>query len=328
MNLEYKIIINNIEEVFDKFSIKNHIAVAISGGSDSLALVIACDNYCKNHNIKLSALTIDHKFRINSSIEAKKLHNFLSEKNIDHHIVEIDLADVPSKNIEANLRDIRYKLLLEFCHKNNIEYLFLGHHLGDIAENFLIRLFRGSGLDGLSPIQELIEINQIKIIRPFLNINKNLLQQFLQSQQIQWFEDETNQDDKFLRNKIRNFLASFPSSELIKKRIVSASKEIALARDLIDELSIKYQEQIIEKINDKLYNINIKNLQATNTKIAQRILINFLTKISKKPYKPRKEKFLRFYQILVDNKITKKHEFNHCVIEKTSDGKIIIYSKD
>jgi tRNA(Ile)-lysidine synthase len=327
MNLKYKPITNNIEEVFDKFFIKNHIAVAVSGGSDSMALIIACNNYCKKKNIKLSAITIDHKVRKNSLIEAKKLNILLQEKNIDHHIIEINSNDIPSSNIEANLRKIRYQLLQEFCHKNNINYLFLGHHIGDIAENFLIRLFRGSGLDGLSPIQELIELNNIKIIRPFLNLPKKLLQEYLISQNIIWFEDETNQDQKFLRNKIRKFLASFENSELIEKRIASASNEIKFARDIIDEINQQYQQKIINKISENCYEVNIKELALIKPEIAQRILVLLITKISSKPYKPRKEKLLRFYQILIENKIHKKYEFNLCVIEKTQENSVKIYQK-
>jgi len=327
MNLKYKVITNNIEEVFNKFSIKNQIAVAVSGGSDSLSLLIACNNYCKQNKIKLFAVTVDHKIRQNSSIEAKKLNIFLKEKNIDHHIIEIDSKEVPSKNLEANLREKRYQLLSNFCHQNEIKFLLVGHHIGDIAENFLIRLLRGSSLDGLSPIQELIEINDIKIIRPFLNLNKNLLQEYLISENISWFEDETNQDEKFLRNKIRKFLSSFPDQNLIEKRIVSASKEIKIARDFIDEINQEYEQKIINKISENYYEINLNELRLVKPEIAKRILVLLITKISPKPYKPRKEKLLRFYQILIENKIHKKYEFNHCVIEKKDEKSVKIYKK-
>ena len=235
MNHEYKNITNNIEEFFKNFFIKKQIAVAISGGCDSLALTLALNNFCKKNKIKIQGLTIDHGIRKNSKIEAKKVGELLKKFKIPHKILTIPPAQIPQKNIEANLRELRYEILTNFCKKNDIEFLFVGHHLGDIAENFLIRLFRGSGLDGLSPIQKISEINGIKIIRPFLEISKDELKNYLIAKNIEWFEDESNDDEKFLRNKIRKFLASFDDKNLIEKRIYNASLEISKTRDFFDE---------------------------------------------------------------------------------------------
>lgn len=322
-----KLITNNIEEVFNKFTNKKQIAVAVSGGSDSLALTLALNDYCVKNNIKIFAITIDHKIREKSTDEAKELNIFLKNKFIDHRIIEVPKNMIPKANIESKLRDIRYNLLTEFCKKNDIELLFVGHHIGDVAENFLIRLFRGSGIDGLSLIQEISIVNNIKIIRPFLNIDKKTLQEYLILKNIKWFEDESNEDEKFLRNKIRKFLASFNERKIIENRIYQASKQIEIARDLIDEFRVDIEKEIIYEISKDCYQINIVKLKQINTDIAYRILIILLTKISKKTYKPRKEKFLRFYQILIDNKIHKKYEFNHCVIEKNSEDSVKIYKK-
>ena len=143
MNNEYKNITNNIEEVFENFFIKKQIAVAISGGCDSMALTLALNDFCERNKIKIQALTIDHGIRKNSKNEAKKVGELLKKFKIPHKILTILPTQIPQKNIEANLREIRYKILSEFCQKNQIEFLFVGHHLGDIAENFLIRLYNG-----------------------------------------------------------------------------------------------------------------------------------------------------------------------------------------
>ena len=94
----------------------------------------------------------------------------INDTNLRHN-----LNKIPQKNIEAKLRELRYQLMIDYCKKNQISTIFLGHHLGDIAENFLIRLFRGSSIEGLSSINEINEINKIKLIRPLLNFNKNQL---------------------------------------------------------------------------------------------------------------------------------------------------------
>jgi tRNA(Ile)-lysidine synthase len=327
MNHEYKNITNNIEEVFENFFIKKQIVVAVSGGCDSLALTLALNDFCKKNKIKIQALTIDHGVRKNSKIEAKKVGELLKKFNIPHKILSIPKKQIPQKNIEANLREIRYEILTNFCKKNDIEFLFFGHHLGDIAENFIIRLFRGSGLDGLSPIQKISEINGIKIMRPFLEISKDELKNYLVAKNIEWFEDETNDDEKFLRNKIRKFLASFDDKNLLEKRIYNASLEIAKTRDFFDEIMSGYELQIIEQTAENLILINRRKLGEVNQAIALKILAKILMKIGDKKYKPRKEKLIRFYEYLIADGVIKKREFYGCVVEKYRDEKVKIYKK-
>lgn len=327
MSTEYKNITNNIEEVFKNFFIKKQIAVAISGGCDSVALTFALNDFCKENKIKIYALTIDHGVRKNSKIEAKKVGELLKKFNISHKILSIPKKEIPQKNIEANLREIRYKMLSDFCKKNQIEFLFVGHHLGDIAENFLIRLFRGSGLDGLSPMQEISEINGVKIIRPFLEISKDELKNYLIEKNISWFEDETNDDEKFLRNKIRKFLASFDDKNLLEKRIYNASKEISKTRDFFDEIMMGHELEIIEENADNLILINRCKLAEINPAIALKILAKILMKIGDKKYKPRKEKLIRFYEYLIAEGAIKKREFYGCIVEKYRDEKVKIYKK-
>ena len=327
MNNEYKNITNNIEEVFKNFSIKKQIAVAISGGCDSMALTLALNDFCKENKIKIYALTIDHGVRKNSKNEAKKVGELLKKFDISHKIIAIPQKQIPHKNIEANLREIRYEILTNFCKKNHLEFLFVGHHIGDIAENFLIRLFRGSGLDGLSPIQKISEINGVKIIRPFLEISKDELKNYLIAKNIEWFEDETNDDEKFLRNKIRKFLASFDDKNLLEKRIYNASLEISKTRDFFDEIMDGYELEIIEQNTDNLTIINRHKLTGINPAIALKILAKILMKIGEKKYKPRKEKLIRFYEYLIAEGVIKKREFYGCVCEKYGDERVKICRK-
>ncbi len=327
MNNEYKNITNNIEEVFKNFFIKKQIAVAISGGCDSMALTLALNDFCKENKIKIYALTIDHGLRKNSKNEAKKVGELLKKFDISHKILAIPQKQIPHKNIEANLREIRYEILTNFCKKNHLEFLFVGHHIGDIAENFLIRLFRGSGLDGLSPIQKISEINGVKIIRPFLEISKDELKNYLIAKNIEWFEDETNDDEKFLRNKIRKFLASFDDKNLLEKRIYNASLEISKTRDFFDEIMDGYELEIIEQNADNLIIINRHKLAGINPAIALKILAKILMKIGEKKYKPRKEKLIRFYEYLIAEGVIKKREFYGCVCEKYGDERVKICRK-
>ena len=324
---------NKIEEIFSEKKLPKKIAVAVSGGVDSLALTFLLHEFCAKKKIKLFAATVDHKMRQASSNEARELGKILAKKKIPHEILTVEQKKLPQKNIEAVLRELRYELLTKFCKKNKIEFLFLGHHLGDVAENFLIRLFRGSGLDGLAPIGEVVSRKslvvsreEIQLIRPLLDFAKDELKEFLIAQEIQWFEDESNSDEKFLRNKIRKFFESFEEQNLIQKRIKNASDEIAKMRDFFDEIVALEAAEIVESRADGSFLINHKKFQNLDEKIARRILVSILMKVGGKIYKPRLEKLKNFYEYLRGDEI-KLRNFYGCSAKKFDAERVVIFAE-
>ena len=128
--------------------VKETLAIAVSGGADSLALAFLAKCHSIKNQVKVKYFVVDHKIRKESSLEAKNVKNILKKINGDCKILPWN-GKKPSKNIQALARDKRYFLLVNECRKNNIKNLLLGHHLDDLSENFLIRIVRGSGLNGL-----------------------------------------------------------------------------------------------------------------------------------------------------------------------------------
>ncbi|MBP7710322.1 MAG: tRNA lysidine(34) synthetase TilS [Rickettsiales bacterium] len=314
---------NKIEKLFLGKKLPKKIAVAVSGGADSLALTLLLKDFCAAKKIELIAATVDHKMRQSSSNEALKLGKILAKEKISHKILAIAAKKIPHKNIEASLREARYELLYNFCLKEKIEFLFLGHHVGDAAENFLIRLFRGSGLDGLSTLAEVSEYKKIKLVRPLLDFDKDQLKNFLEEKKIKWFEDESNKDEKFLRNKIRNFLETFPEKNLLQARIKSASDEIAKTRDFFDELLLREAKKILKFNNKGFCFLNLKKLQKTEGKIALKILALVAMEVSQQNYKPRLKELKIFYNYLQQSDKIKPRNFYGCIFEH-SDEKTLI----
>lgn len=317
---------NKISEIFGKEKLPKKVAVAVSGGSDSLALTLLLNEFCQQKNIDLFAVTVDHKMRQSSAGEAQKLQKILQKKKISHQILEISAKKIPQKNIEAKLRELRYQMLGDFCKKNKIKHLFLGHQIDDVAENFLIRLFRGSGLDGLSTIAESSESNGIKLLRPLLNVEKSELQNFLQEQKVQWFEDETNQDEKFLRNKIRKFFGSFEEKNLIQKRVKNASDEIAKMRDFFDDILLTQAKKIL-KFKGGYFLIEKEKFSKIEEKIALKILALILMEIGGKAYKPRLEKLKNFYNHLIAKGKIKPRNFYGCMAKEYDEKHIVVFSE-
>lgn len=321
-----KKISDKITQIFLKENLKKmppKLAVGLSGGSDSLALTLLLKEFCLKNKIELIAITINHKIRSTVQLEILELKKILKKHKIKHEILEIKWPEKPKSNIEAKMRQARYDLFEEFCQKNKIQYLFLGHHLGDVAENFLIRLFRGSGLDGLSTMSEISNCGKIKLIRPFLEIQKEELQNYLKASKIKWFEDETNDDEKFLRNKIRKFLDSFTEKDLIKKRIKNTSDEISQVRDLFDCKMNEESVGVFEFKENKLF-LDLKKFQNLEKKFALKLLALNTAKLAGKAYKPRLEKLKKFYDWILNDPQHKPRDFYGCVAKKYDKVNIVI----
>lgn len=193
-----------------KFFAKHHIkpqkiAVAVSGGADSLALVLMMKEEMTVFGYEIVALTVNHGLRPSAAQEAAYVADIMQKHKIEHHIL-MWRGKKPTSNIEETARKARYHLLTEWCNLHNIAVLLTAHHQNDQAETFLMRLSRGSGLDGLCCIREISQNNGITILRPLLQTPPQQLRDFLQQRHIEWVEDESNTDSQYLRNRIRKFL--------------------------------------------------------------------------------------------------------------------------
>ncbi len=306
---------NKVAEIFLQKQMPQKLAVAVSGGSDSMALMFLLRDFCQQKNIELFALTVDHQMRENSGLEAQEVAKICQNNQIYHQILTLKFDNLLQRNIEANLRQMRYEVMHEFCSRNQISDLFLGHQLEDVAENFLIRLFRGSGLDGLSAISEISKYKNINLVRPLLEVHKAELQKFLELQKVLWFEDESNSDERFLRNKIRNFLNSFEESAAIQKRIKNAADEIALMRDFIDLELLQQAKDILQFEKGGSFIIEIDKFIKLHSKIALKILAFVLIEVGGKVYKPRFAQLQNFYQYLLLPKI-KPRNFYGCIAQE------------
>ena len=183
------------------------IALAVSGGSDSMALTILAKQWAKKNNIDIIAFTIDHKLRTGSAMEAKFVENYMNKNNIFHKTL-IWEGKKPKTGIQQKARTERYKLLVDAINEHGTNYVLLGHHKDDEIETFIMRLEKKSGLGGLSCMAPknilLTDSGPINILRPFLEYDKNHLIHLCNEYKTQWVEDPSNKNIIFKRAKIRS----------------------------------------------------------------------------------------------------------------------------
>lgn len=181
------------------------IAIAVSGGPDSMALVFLLNTWIKSKKGEINALIVDHKLRKSSSAEAKNVLSYLKLKKIKSKIMSVKNSKLVKKNMNE-ARNNRYELLTNFCKKNNILHLFVGHHSDDNIETFIYRKVSGSDLEGLQSIKDKTIKNKIIIARPLINFKKKEILKFNKQNSIPYIDDAFNLNLKFTRPAIRKFL--------------------------------------------------------------------------------------------------------------------------
>ena len=213
------------------------IAVAVSGGADSLCLTLLANQWAKKHHIPCIALTFDHKWRAESGKEALQVGQWLAAYGIEHHILTFQ-GTWPKTRKEERARQARYQALTDWCQQHNIGSLLVAHNKEDQAETLLLRLARGSGVDGLSAMSPISYKHHIRIVRPLLNFSHQQLCATLQQVFHQdWIEDPSNQDIQYERVRLRQAGKTLSDLGLIPHFIALSAKRLQRVRTCLDGLT-------------------------------------------------------------------------------------------
>lgn len=184
-----------------------HLAVGVSGGADSMALVLLCDEWARARGGRVSALIVEHGLRADSALEAAGVKRRLGERGIEAHILPWQ-GTKPLSGIQAAARTARFGLLTGWARKAGVLHLLLGHHRDDQAETFLMRLDAKSGVDGLSAMSAIVERDGVRVLRPFLSVPKGQLIATVTQRKTRWIEDPSNKNRSYTRVRVRDALES------------------------------------------------------------------------------------------------------------------------
>ena len=254
----------------------NKIAVAISGGADSTALIFSAYEWASKQNIQIIGLTVNHNLRSNSFKEALEIKMILNKFNIEHYILNWNHSPVLS-NIQSKARAARYELLTNWCKENSIKHLLLGHNKNDVAETFLINSLRGSGVYGLSSISEINFVNSINIHRPLLNTSREEILLYLKNKNLKWIDDPSNSDEKFLRTKVRNIITQ---NNLSINMLALTATNLKRARGFIEQELNTIKENFVQIRPEGYLTIALDKYLDLHQEIALLLISDCLKKIS------------------------------------------------
>lgn len=179
-----------------------HLAAAVSGGADSMALALLADAWARARGGTLLALIVDHGLRAESTDEAAATVARLDARGIATRLLRLDgLAHGTA--LAERARDARFAVLTQACASAGILHLLLGHHASDQAETVLMRALGGSGPAGMAGMLPLVETPSVRILRPLLSIPPARLRATVAAAGMAWVEDPSNVDQRALRPRLR-----------------------------------------------------------------------------------------------------------------------------
>lgn len=291
-------------QVIRNFLEKHHItettfAIGVSGGADSLALALSFKEEYPDYHI--IALTVDHGLRPSSHDEAQYVAKLMRQYNIEHHTLVWE-GEKPQTGIEEQARLARYKLLCDWCKDNHISHLAIAHHLFDQAETFLMRLQRGSGLYGLSAMDEISERQGVKLLRPFLDTHPDVLKDYLKTKNIDWVEDESNQCADFLRVRMRRFLPILEQETMISPaRICEAAADLRRVRCFLEDTVNTIIQENVHNWKNVGYSVDYTEFLSWHSEIRFYVLGRLITSLQQQAYAPEADSLTALvYQLSFD----------------------------
>jgi tRNA(Ile)-lysidine synthase len=178
------------------------LAVAVSGGADSLALAILADAWARACGGSVLGLVVDHGLRPEAADEAQLTQQTLTACGIAARVLRLEgLAHGPA--LAERARAARYEALIDACAAAGALHLLLGHHAADQAETIALRVLRGSAAAGLAGMAALVELASVRLLRPLLGSSPGALRAVLCARGINWVEDPSNQDTHAQRARLR-----------------------------------------------------------------------------------------------------------------------------
>lgn len=251
-----------------------NVLIAVSGGQDSLCLVKLLLDLQPKWGWSLAVAHCDHRWRDDSRANAQHVENLAKTWEIPFYCATAERT----LQSEADARTWRYQALRAIAHPNNYQYVVTGHTRSDRAETLLYNLTRGSGADGLQALTWQRSLDtKLQLVRPLLEISRLTTGRFCQDMQLPIWEDATNQDSKYARNRIRQELIPY-----LQERF-NPQVELALAQTAeLLKAEVEYLEHSAQELKQQATHpqeplkLNRQILQAAPLALQRRVMRQLL----------------------------------------------------
>ena len=222
------------DELFAPLLAHQHLVLAVSGGSDSVALMHLAAAWSRRHDAvpKLTVLSVDHGLRRDAAHEAATVARWARDAGLAHATLQWT-AEKPASGLQAAARAARYQLMSDWCLGSGAQAIVTAHTADDQAETVVMRLARGSGLDGLAGMAAQT-LTPWPLLRPLLGVTRGRLRTTLVARGLKWFDDPSNEDERFERIRMRRALAVLEPLGIDTESIALSARRLARASEALD----------------------------------------------------------------------------------------------
>lgn len=260
---------------------------------------------------------VDHGLRPEAKIEAKKVKAWAKAGGLSAHILAEEGLALKS-NVESAARALRYRLMGSLATKKKLAAIYVAHTEDDQAETFLLRLARGSGVDGLSGMRAIApypdpDFPQLRLARPLLNFSRQVLRECLASLGQDWIEDPMNADPRFARVRVRAAMPVLAELGLTPGRLTEAAAHLCRARGALEAAAQAVAVRACQKHEDGIL-IDPVALKHAPEELGLRVLAGVLMLVSSAPYRPRFEKLTALMAAIETNSLGGGRTLHGCRI--------------
>ncbi len=245
----YNFLVNDLKIKYGDF-----LVVAVSGGPDSMSLLDILLKIRKNIEIEIICVHVNHNTgRMGQTEEQKFVESYCKDNQVTFETMTIE--DYGDDNFHSEAHTKRYNFFNEIVKKYHAKYLFTAHHGDDLIETILMRIVRGSTLKGYSGFSKIVQMDNYKIVRPLIDITKQEIVNYCQTNNVPYKEDSSNNKDVYTRNRFRKYIVpEFKKEDKnVHQKFYKFSKILLEYNDYIDNL-------VSNKIKE-IYPDNILNIE-------------------------------------------------------------------
>lgn len=275
------------------------LGVAVSGGSDSLALLLLLSRFCKERAVDLWCVTVDHGLRAEAAEEARFVAAICADLGVPHDTLAWTGWD-GSGNVQNEARRARYDLIAGWATEKGISHVALGHTLDDQAETVLQRLARAAGVDGLSAMAPRRVQNNVTWLRPVLRLEREMLRAFLRERNVSWLDDPSNEDVRFGRIKARRSWEALAEMGITPAALAQVAENMARAREALED-STRRACMECARLRAGAVVISRRDYDRMPDEIARRIVLAALAWVNGAIYAPRRRSLEAALSALAEN---------------------------
>ena len=319
---------DDLNSLFAPFLSLDKVLLAVSGGADSLALMVLCHAWQAQANIPLSihVASVDHGLRLEASGECAFVAEQAHMIGLPHTTLRWS-GDASASNLQAKAREARYALLREHARSLSCQHIATAHHLDDQAETFLMRLMRGSGVTGLGAMRPSQSLGDLVLHRPFLDVPKARLVASLKAREMTWVDDPSNHNDDYLRVRVRGLLPTFAQEGCDAGRLGATARRLQRADVALEQMTSEFFLRQMRTEPGRALSFEIAAFALQPDEMRLRLLRKCLSYVSGPDYPPREEGLVALDTALVCDwaqKSSEKRTFGGCCFD-LKKGRVWVY---